>query len=68
MKYDELGVLISEAILSDFNKKIRYDLSLEECLKKYTKDELMRFYYVHLVYNKDLTNLLTERLMDKRKK
>ena len=68
MGYDELGTLISKAILSDFNKKIKYDLSLEECLKKYTKDELMRFYYVHLVYNKDLTNLLTFRTLNGQKK
>ncbi len=68
MNYDELGALISKAILSDFNKKIKYDLSLEECLKKYTKDELMRFYYVHLVYNKDLNNLLTFRTLNGQKK
>lgn len=68
MGYDELGTLISKAILSDFNKKIKYDLSLEKCLKKYTKDELMRFYYVHLVYNKDLTNLLTFRTLNGKKK
>lgn len=68
MGYDELGTLISKAILSDFNKKIKYDLSLEECLKKYTKDELMRFYYVHLVYNKDLTNLLIFRTLNGQKK
>ena len=68
MGYDELGTLISKAILSDFDKKIKYDLSLEECLKKYTIDELMRFYYVHLVYNKDLTNLLTFRTLNGQKK
>lgn len=38
MNYNELGVLISKAIFSDFNKKIKYDLSLEDSLKKYTKD------------------------------
>lgn len=68
MKYNELGVLISEAILSDFNKKIKYDLSLEECLKKYTKDELMRFFYVHLVYNKDLENSSTFRTLKEQNK
>lgn len=68
MNYNELEVLISKAILSDFNKKIKYDLSLEDSLKKYTKDELMRFYYVHLVYNKDLENLSTFRTLKEQKK
>ena len=31
MGYDELGIVLSNAILSDFDKKIKYSLSLEEC-------------------------------------
>lgn len=68
MKYNELGVLISEAILSAFNKKIKYDLSLEECLKKYTKDELMIFYSVHLIYNNELSKLVSFRDHNGKKK
>lgn len=33
MGYDELGIVLSNAILSDFDKKIKYGLSLEECLR-----------------------------------
>ncbi len=68
MKYNELGACISEAILSDFNKKIKYDLSLEECLKNYTKDELMIFYSVHLIYNNELSKLVSFRDHNGKKK
>lgn len=33
MSYDELGIVLSNAILIDFDKKIKYGLSLEECLR-----------------------------------
>ena len=31
MGYDELWIVLSNAILSDFDKEIKYSLSLEEC-------------------------------------
>ena len=49
MGYDKLGTVLSNAILSDFDRKIKFDLGLEECLSKYTNDELIRFYFIHFV-------------------
>ena len=67
MGYDELGIVLSNAILSDFDKKIKYGLSLKECLSKYTKDELIRFYFIHFIYNNDMTNLEFFRILDGKK-
>lgn len=64
MGYNKLGTVLSNAILSDFDKKIKYDLGIEECLSKYTNDELIRFYFIHFVWNNDMTNLEFLRTLD----
>lgn len=68
MDLNEIGNTISDIILSEYNKKIKYDLGLEDYLKSYTKDELLKFYATHLVYNDKLDELLTFKAINGQKK
>ena len=68
MDLNEIGNTISDIILSEYNKKIKYDLGLEDYLKSYTKDELLKFYATYLVYNDKLDELLTFKTINGQKK
>ena len=68
MDLDEINSTISGIILSEFNKKIKYDLELEDYLKSYTKDELLKFYAAYLVYNDNIDELLTFKAINSQKK
>ena len=68
MDLNEIGNTISDIILSEYNKKIKYDLGLEDYLKSYTKDELLKFYATYLVYNDKLDELLTFKAINGQKK
>ena len=68
MDLNEIDNAISDIILSEYNKKIKYDLGLEDYLKSYTKDELLKFYATYLVYNDKLDELLTFKAINGQKK
>ena len=68
MDLNEIGNTVSDIILSEYNKKIKYDLGLEDYLKSYTKDELLKFYATYLIYNDKLDELLTFKAINGQKK